>query len=356
MSLTHPNNPEDPIRPSENLSVLFTHPNQDSLSQPISNHKIILNPFAIWNVLALIEQSPEEQQLSLLEDLLSYIKTFPINSLTLVSKTQRTQANNTSHSVIDRLLQLALQLFDTKPQVSNKIVELLITLYQYNVLEKSHLNILYSHLSERFYSQKLNSNILLFSIQLLQKAISQQIPRQDEPSTFFYFTGSGSSLTADTQQPLNWTNNNGLALSIWFYIENNETTRNSPKLVTLHSEGFGGVEVFFKGTELHYRSLHRTYTEPSSNEHSALLGNFQAGKWYYLGLEHENAKGIGKPCLKIVVNNEYKKPVEVDFLNIESNSPITKLTLGENFIGRISSFALFKQSIGQNRYFLCEKE
>lgn len=147
-----------------------------------------------------------------------------------------------------------------------------------------------------------------------------------------------------------------MALSIWFYIENNETegasqqqTKNSSKLVTLHSEGSGGVEVFFKGTELHYRTLHRTYTEPSANEHSALIGNFQAGKWYYLGLEHENAKGIGKPCLKIVINNECKKPVEVDFLNIEGNSPISKLTIGENFIGRISSFALFKHSVGQNR-------
>jgi len=120
-------------------------------------------------------------------------------------------------------------------------------------------------------------------------------------------------------------------------------------LITLHSDGYGGVEVFFKGQELHYRTLNRTYSEPSSGEQSVLIGNFQASKWYYLGLEHENAKGIGKPCLKIVINNECKKPVEVALPSIEANSPITRLSLGENFIGRISSFILFKHSVGQNR-------
>ena len=142
----------------------------------------------------------------------------------------------------------------------------------------------------------------------------------------------------------------GLALSIWFYIENNDAqTNNTSKLITLHSDGFGGVEVFFKGQELHYRTLNRTYSEVLPNDQSVLIGNFQAGKWYYLGLEHENAKGIGKSCLKIVINNECKKPVEAALPSIEANSTITRLSLGENFIGRISSFILFKHSVGQNR-------
>ena len=148
-----------------------------------------------------------------------------------------------------------------------------------------------------------------------------------------------------------------MALSIWFYIENNDAQENNTsKLITLHSDGFGGVEVFFKGQELNYRTLNRTYSEPSSGEQSVLIGSFQAGKWYYLGLEHENAKGIGKQSLKIVINNECKKPVDVALPNIEANSPLTKFSLGENFVGRISSFILFKHSIGQNRFEISMKE
>lgn len=227
---------------------------------------------------------------------------------------------------------------------------------------------LYSFLTERYYQQTLSSRTIYFAIDLLRKFISQQIPKQNEPSTFFYFTGQNSGLVTEQQTPITWTANNvtpcvlaisyflqGFALSIWFHLDGDQLEENPlirkpyMKLFTLHCEGHGGVEAYFVGRDLYYRTIGRIYSEPTNNEPTVLLGNFKLNKWNYLGIEHTNGKGIGKPCLRFVVNEELREPVEIQFPNIENNLQISKFSIGENFIGRISSVMLFKAPIAQNK-------
>jgi len=121
------------------------------------------------------------------------------------------------------------------------------------------------------------------------------------------------------------------------------------KLFTLHCEGHGGVEAYFVGRDLYYRTIGRTYSEPINNEPTVLLGNFKLNKWSYLGLEHSNGKGIGKPSLKLVINGEMREPIDIQFPNIENNLPISKFSIAEKMIGRVSSLMLFKAPIGQNK-------
>ncbi len=103
------------------------------------------------------------------------------------------------------------------------------------------------------------------------------------------------------------------------------------------------------GTDLYYRVLDRTYTEPSNNEPGVLIGNFKTKSWYYLGIEHENSKGIGRPLLKVVINDELKTPKEIPFPHIENNASINKFSIGEGLIGRVSSVIAFKVPLGHKK-------
>lgn len=86
-----------------------------------------------------------------------------------------------------------------------ELVDVISLLCRYNKLEKSHLNVIYSDLSTKFYNQKLDSDSLFNSITILRKILISQNPKFDEPQSFFYFTGLNSSLNAGLKHPLSWS-------------------------------------------------------------------------------------------------------------------------------------------------------
>ena len=74
----------------------------------------------------------------------------------------------------------------------------------YNKLERNHLTLIYSNLSEKFYSQKLTSDIVFYSLRMLNKILSNQNSNVYEPPSFFYFTGMNSGLTVGAKRPIPW--------------------------------------------------------------------------------------------------------------------------------------------------------
>lgn len=89
------------------------------------------------------------------------------------------------------------------------------------------------------------------------------------------------------------------------------------------------------------------YSEPAPGSNGVLVGVFQSKMWYYVGLEHEKQKMIGRSHLNIVINTESKKSFNIDFPKINNGAPITKFVIGENLLGRISSAIIFKNPINQ---------
>ena len=148
-------------------------------------------------------------------------------------------------------------------------------------------------------------------------------------------------------------------MSIWFYLEDanklislqpeakDSIEKLYPKLLSLHCQGNGGFEIYFRGENLYYRIIGPNYEEDTNEHHRLLIGDFHSKTWYYLGIEHEPQRMIGKAHINIVINNEYKRSINFEYPKIPQNAAITKFTIGENLIGRISSAILFKQSIGQ---------
>ncbi len=125
------------------------------------------------------------------------------------------------------------------------------------------------------------------------------------------------------------------------------TGKACPKLFTIHCQGSGGIEAYFIGNNLYYRNLSTNYSEPAQGSNGSLVGVFQPKTWYYVGLEHERQKIIGRSHLNIVINTEQKKSISIEFPKIASNVAITKFVIGENLIGRIASVVIFKNPINQ---------
>lgn len=119
-----------------------------------------------------------------------------------------------------------------------------------------------------------------------------------------------------------------------------------PKLFTIHSNGNGGIEAYFSGKNLYYRTIGEEYVEPRTPSQDLLLATFEFKKWYYLGVELEKVKGTTKPCLKVVANDEYREHHDVKFPFKEDASPVTDASFGVNLSGRISSLILYKSPIG----------
>lgn len=71
------------------------------------------------------------------------------------------------------------------------------------------------------------------------------------------------------------------------------------KLFTIHSHNNGGVEAYFVGKQLFFRSLPISYTEPTIKSNGCLIGEFKPATWHYLGLEHERQKMFGKSHLNV---------------------------------------------------------
>ena len=86
----------------------------------------------------------------------------------------------------------------------NDILHVIGVLCQYNKLERSQLTIIYSHLSQKFYDQKLDSDIVYYSLKILHKILINQNPKFDEPQSYFYFTGLNSGLKACANAPTPW--------------------------------------------------------------------------------------------------------------------------------------------------------
>lgn len=84
------------------------------------------------------------------------------------------------------------------------LLNIAIMLCNYNKFEKSQLNIIYSNLAEKFYEQKLNSDIVFYSLRMLRQILINQNPKYDEPQSFFYFTGFNSGLKAGASTPIPW--------------------------------------------------------------------------------------------------------------------------------------------------------
>jgi len=144
---------------------------------------------------------------------------------------------------------------------------------------------------------------------------------------------------------------------MWFYLESpnrllssQEGVRPDPKLFSIYCEGMGGFEAYFKGQSLYYRVIGPNYHDEESPENQIIkIGDFLPQGWYYIGIEHEPQWMITKAHVNIIINNEPKRSVNVEFPKLNNYAPLTKFNFGENLVGRIASIILFKSSIGQGK-------
>jgi len=146
---------------------------------------------------------------------------------------------------------------------------------------------------------------------------------------------------------------------MWFYLESPNRLissqngvpgvigRPEPKLFSIYCEGTGGFEAYFKGQSLYYRVIGPGYNEESPENQKILIGDFLPQNWYYIGIEHEPQRMITKAHVNIVINNDLKRSVNMEYPKINNYTPLTKFSFGENLVGRISSIILFKNCIGQ---------
>lgn len=292
------------------------------------------------------------------------------NSLILVQKTIKKQPNNTSDNILNLLINLYFKMAETsnnvivqssiKFQIAKEVLNLAANFFKLNKLEKVHLQTIFSILSNKFYDKALTSENLYNSIKFIYDVIAYQAPHTDQPQSFFYFSGIDSGLVVGKQKAVSWPFKDGFGLSIWFYLEEaNEQISSDeqileisedahPKLFTFHSEGNGGIEAYFVGNNLYYRILSIKYNPPSESSNGVLISEFKPKRWYYLGLEHEKKSSVfGRSQFNIVVNNDFKKSVNIEFPKINAGSPITKFVFGENMVGKIASAIVFQSSITQ---------
>jgi len=134
-------------------------------------------------------------------------------------------------------------------------------------------------------------------------------------------------------------------------INNNGGTgiASDPKLLTVFCHGTGGIELYFKDSILYYRLIGVNYNDEPSDTQKIVVGEFSCNTWYYLGIEHEPQGMLTKAHVNIVINDEQKRSVYMDYPKFNNFFPISKFSMGENLVGRISSLFLFKSSIGPSR-------
>ena len=137
-------------------------------------------------------------------------------------------------------------------------------------------------------------------------------------------------------------------------INNNGGTGESsiasdPKLLTVFCHGTGGIELYFKESILYYRLIGVNYNDEPSETQKIMIGEFNCNSWYYLGIEHEPQGMLTKAHVNIVINDEQKRSVNMEYPRFNNFFPISKFNMGENLVGRISSLFLFKSTIGPSK-------
>ncbi|EGR28406.1 hypothetical protein IMG5_175920, partial [Ichthyophthirius multifiliis] len=114
------------------------------------------------------------------------------------------------------------------------------------------------------------------------------------------------------------------------------------KIFTIHtsrSNYFGGLEAYIYDQQLYYRVLYSKYTPPTEKTKGILLGQFNLNQWYFLALDHEGPKSFGRTStLKILIDDNEPIIFSLEFPKIMVNTGIDQFTIGQNFIGEISSF------------------
>ena len=72
------------------------------------------------------------------------------------------------------------------------------------------------------------------------------------------------------------------------------------------------------------------------------------GTWYMLGLTHERPL-IQKQLLYLVINDQIKQPLPVDYPKFNNKATIDDATFAQNFAGQISSILVFSKFLSQRR-------
>ena len=96
--------------------------------------------------------------------------------------------------------------------------------------------------------------------------------------------------------------------------------------------------------------LLESYSESKSDKKGVLIGTFETKRWYYVAIEHDREKGAEKAVLKVVVDGEKHKSIELKYPDIKEDVVITKLSVAEGMTGRISSLILFNSNVGEQKY------
>ena len=82
-----------------------------------------------------------------------------------------------------------------------------------------------------------------------------------------------------------------------------------------------------------------------------LIGEFQPKKWYFLAIEHDKPF-LTRAQLSAVVNDKQIVNIPMDFPKIDKGAKVTMINIGQNFIGLISTFMLFRENINNTKKFI----
>ena len=124
-----------------------------------------------------------------------------------------------------------------------------------------------------------------------------------------------------------------------------QDSNNLPVLFNCASNGYGGFECYFKGNCLYYRILAPVaYSPPTTSSNGVLIAEFTPGKWNYLALEHDKPF-ISRAQLIAVVNDKQVFNFPMDYPKFEKNSKLEQVSICNNFVGRMTTFMLFKEQI-----------
>ena len=80
------------------------------------------------------------------------------------------------------------------------------------------------------------------------------------------------------------------------------------------------------------------------DSNGVLIGDFNPGKWYFLGLEHDKPF-LSRAHLIAFVNDKQVINFPMDYPRFDNLSKLNMVSICTNMVGQLTTFLLFKEQI-----------
>jgi hypothetical protein len=229
--------------------------------------------------------------------------------------------------VHNRLVSLVLQ----QPSLADDAFNLMEVLVANAGVRREHLANIFDYVSQNPMSS--------VALQLILRALSTllKVPRSSDLLRYFYFNGLSAGLQLPPRD--NFPFMNAISACMWVRLEESPPDSYS-RLFTFHSAGQGGLEAYFVGSKLYYRTVGPDYLPPGPSS-GQFLAEIDFEQWAHLALEHDRASSQ----LEVVCNGESVFNQTMEFLPLRRQVPLTSALLFGDFTGQVSAAMFFKEPV-----------